>query len=117
MAQVHDHSEGQDVIQALRAVLPIPSRTRVYMLACGCPDAEGCLSWYIDTETRSYELEIALAGARLRHVQVTSRPLVGAGTTWSEDFLVPGTPADWAQSLARLVARLTLSDRSPFSLD
>jgi hypothetical protein len=48
---------------------------------------------------------------------VTSRPLVGDGTTWSEDFLVPGPPADWAQPLARLVARLTLSDRSPLSLD
>ncbi|MFJ9967302.1 hypothetical protein [Streptomyces avermitilis] len=117
MAHVHDHTEGQAVTQALRAVLPIPSRTRVYMLACGCPDTEGCLTWYIDTETRSYELELAPAGARLRHVQVTSRPLVGDGTTWSEDLLVPGPPADWAQPLARLVARLTLSDRSPLSLD
>ncbi|GAA1334759.1 hypothetical protein GCM10009647_076640 [Streptomyces sanglieri] len=117
MAEVHDHTECQAVTQALRAVLPIPSRTRVYTLTCGCPDAEGCLSWCIDTETRSYELDLAPTGTGLRHVQLTSRPLVGDGTTWSEDFLVPGPPADWEQPLARLVARLTLSDRSPLSLD
>lgn len=117
MAEVHDQSEDQTVAQALRAVLPIPSRTRVSTLTCGCPDAEGGLSWCIDTETQSYELELLPTGTGLWHVQLTSRPLVGDGTTWSEDFLIPGPPADWVQPLARLVARLTLSDRSPISLN
>ncbi|MFI6688460.1 hypothetical protein [Streptomyces sp. NPDC050485] len=117
MAEVHDHTESQAVTQALRAVLPIPSRTHVYMPTCGCHDAEGLLSWHIDTETRSYELDLAPAGTRLRQAHLTSQPLIGDGTTWSEDFLIRDTPADWAQPLARLVGRLTLSDRSPLSLD
>ena len=117
MAEAHDHSESQAVARALRAVLPAPSRTRVYVQTCGCPDAEGYLSWHIDTETRSYELDISPAAAGPRQVRLASRPLIGDGTTWSEDFLIPDTPADWAHPLARLVARLTLSDRSPLSLD
>lgn len=117
MAEAHDHRESQDVARALRAVMPAPSRTRVYVLTCGCPDAEGLLSWHIDTETRSYELELSPAAAGPRQVRLASRPLIGDGTVWSEDLLVPGAPADWAHSLARLVARLTLSDRSPLSLD
>lgn len=66
MAETHDHSETQGVARALRVVLPAPSRTRVYTLSCGCPDAEGDLSWYFDTEARSYELDLspAAAGAR-----------------------------------------------------
>ncbi|MEU0214707.1 hypothetical protein ABZ281_06095 [Streptomyces sp. NPDC006265] len=117
MAESHDHSQTQAVARALRAVLPAPSRTRVYTLTCGCPDTEGDLSWHIDTETRSYELDLSFAAAGPRQVRLTSQPLIGDGTTWSEDFLIPNAPADWAHPLARLVARLTLSDRSPLSLD
>lgn len=117
MAQAHDHSDSQAVARALRAVMPAPSRTSVYALTCGCPDAEGLLSWCIDTETRSYELDLSPAAAGPRQVRLTSRPLIGDGTVWSEDLLVPDAPADWTHSLARLVARLTLSDRSPLSLD
>ncbi|MEU8591422.1 hypothetical protein AB0C59_31175 [Streptomyces sp. NPDC048664] len=117
MARVHDHSDSQAVARALRAVMPAPSRTSVYVLTCGCLDAEGLLSWYIDTETRSYELDLSPAAAGPRQVRLTSRPLIGDGTVWSEDLLIPDPPADWAHSLARLVARLTLSDRSPLSLD
>ncbi|ODA69723.1 hypothetical protein [Streptomyces sp. AVP053U2] len=117
MVQAHDHSDSQVVARALRAVMPAPSRTSVYVLTCGCADAEGLLSWYIDTETRSYELDRSRAAAGPCQVRLTSRPLIGDGTVWSEDLLVPDTSADWAHSLARLVARLTLSDRSPLSLD
>ncbi|MGV2918365.1 hypothetical protein [Streptomyces alfalfae] len=117
MTKTHDHSETQGVARALRVVLPAPSRTRVYTLSCGCPDAEGDLSWYIDTEARSYELDLSSAAAGARQVRLTSRPLIGDGTIWSEEFLICDAPADWAHPLARLVARLTLSDRSPLSLD
>ncbi|MFD0437200.1 hypothetical protein [Streptomyces chartreusis] len=117
MAEAHDHCDSQAVARELRAVMPAPSRTSVYALTCGCPDAEGLLSWCIDTETRSYELDISPAGTGPRQVRLTSRPLIGDGIVWSEDLLVPGTRADWAHSLARLVARLTLSDRSPLALD
>jgi hypothetical protein len=117
VAEAHDHSDSQAVALALRAVVPAPSRTRVYVLTCGCPDAEGLVSLLMDTETRSYELDLASAAVGPRQVRLTSRPLIGDGTTWSEDFLIPDTPADWARPLARLVARLTLSDRSPLSLD
>ena len=120
MAQAHDHSESQAVARALRGVMPAPSRTSVYVLTCGCPDAEGLLSWHIDTENRSYELDLSPAAGGPRHprqVRLTSQPLLGDGTVWSEDLLVSDAPADWAHSLARLIARLTLSDRSPLSLD
>ncbi|MFJ1662583.1 hypothetical protein [Streptomyces anthocyanicus] len=117
MTDAHDHSESQAVAQALHAVLPVPSRTRVHTLTCGCPDAEGDLSWRIDTETRSYELDLSPAAANVRQVRLTSQPLIGDGKTWSEDFFVADGPADGTSSLARLVARLTLSDRNPHCLD
>ncbi|MCL3999110.1 hypothetical protein [Streptomyces lavenduligriseus] len=116
MGETHDHRESQAVARALRAVLPAPSRTCVYVLACGCPDAEGLLSWHIDTESRSYELELSPAATGPREVRLTSRPLIGDEPAWSEEFLIGGAPASWTHSLARLVARLTLSDRSPLSL-
>ncbi|MEV5043463.1 hypothetical protein AB0N20_01895 [Streptomyces griseoincarnatus] len=117
MGQAHDHRESQAVAQALRTVLPAPSRTYVYVLACGCTDAEGLLSWHIDTEARSYELELSPAAVGPREVRLTSRPLIGEEPAWSEEFLIGGASASWAHSLARLVARLTLSDRSPLPLD
>lgn len=117
MAGAHDHSESQAVARALRAVMPAPSRTSVYVLTCGCPDAESLLYWHIDTENRSYELDLSPAAAGPRQVRLTSRLLIGDGAAWSEDLLVPDAPADWVHPLARLVARLTLSDRSPLSLD
>ncbi|MFI1530686.1 hypothetical protein [Streptomyces griseus] len=116
MTDAHDHRESQAVAHALRAALPSPSRTHVYTLTCGCPDAEGELSWHIDTETRSYELDLSLAAASVRQVRLTSQPRIGDGETWSEDFFIGTSPADGARPLARLVARLTLSDRSLPSL-
>lgn len=117
MPEIHHHTESQAVAQALSAVLPVPSRTRVHVLTCGCPDADGRLFWSIDTETRRYELTLALDAAELRDVQLTSEPRFGEGTSWTTQFLVRDTSAPWAQALASLVARLAVSDHSPLALD
>ncbi|MEU6349985.1 hypothetical protein ABZ896_11725 [Streptomyces sp. NPDC047072] len=113
MSETHDHTDSEIVALALQEVVPLPSRTRVYALTCGCPDSDGELFWSIDTETRSYELSLAPDGTGLRAVRLISEPRFGDGASWTTGFLVRDTAADWAQSLARLVARLTLADRSP----
>ncbi|MFD7919547.1 hypothetical protein ACFV3R_10015 [Streptomyces sp. NPDC059740] len=116
MPETHDHADSENVAVALRKTLPIPSRTRVYALTCGCPDADGQLFWTIDTETRSYELLLAPDSAGLRTVRLTSEPRFGDGPTWAADFLVRDTSTDWGEALAHLVARLTLADRSTLPL-
>lgn len=116
MPETHDHTDSHIVALALREVLPIPSRTRVSTLTCGCPDPDDQLFWSIDTETRSYELVLAPDQTGLRAVHLTSEPRFGDGAVWTITFLVRDTSTGWAQSLAQLVARLTLADRSPLPL-
>ncbi|WP_328373041.1 hypothetical protein OG800_49560 (plasmid) [Streptomyces sp. NBC_00445] len=116
MPETHHHSGSQAVALALREVLPVPTRTRVYTLTCGCPAADGQRFWNIDTETRSYELVLVPDRPGLQAAQLTSTPRCGDGAVWTAEFLVRDSSDDWAQPLAQLVARLTLADRSPLSL-
>lgn len=116
MPETHHHTGSQAVALALREVLPVPTRTRVYVLTCGCPGPDGQRNWNIDTETRSYELVLVPDRPGLQAAQLTSEPRFGDGTVWTTEFLVRDTSADWAHSLAQLIARLTLADRSPLSL-
>ncbi|MCX4791996.1 hypothetical protein OG369_39805 [Streptomyces sp. NBC_01221] len=83
----------------------------------GAEDADGQLFWNIDTETRRYELTVAPDTAGLRDVRLTSEPRFGEGPAWTTQFLLRDTSVPWAQPLASLVARLTVSDRSPLALD
>ncbi|TGB15500.1 hypothetical protein [Streptomyces sp. MZ04] len=85
-------------------------------LTCGFPDFDDQLFWNVDMETRSYELALVPDGTDLRAVHLTSRPHSGDDTIWSTTFLVRDTSTGWAQSLAQLVARLPLADRSPLAL-
>lgn len=105
MARAHDHSDSQAVARALRAVMPAPSRTSVYVLTCGCPDAEGLLSWYIDAETRSYELDLCRAAAGPSQVRLTSRPLIGDGHN-SATATPPGAP-DRPRTAGAFTPRIT----------
>ncbi len=114
MRGAHNHTESEAVAEALRAALPVPSRTRVYTLTCGCPDSDGQLFWNIDAESRSYELVVACDAVALRDVRLTSTPRFGDGPVWETGFLIRDTSSRWPDDLAQLVGRLTLPDRTLF---
>jgi len=110
MRDTHDHPDSEAVADALRATLPVPSRTRVYTLTCGCPDTGGQLFWHVDTECRSYELVIARDAMVLRDVRLVSTPRFGDdgdAPAWETGFLIRDTSSRWPEHLAQLVGRLT----------